>query len=191
MPPAKNTLQSLAPLAVSTEAMERLLRHLSRLAFKLTPTFELRTLPTADELAQGSDLGLTLQTLTLYAQTGRAWDWEGPEEAVDAIQTVVEALFSGPEGDPVPIAPSQEGMLDANNALHLVLLAAWARAQVGLRQPVTAKALSCLAGVDVHAVDLAIREGELQVEDPAARPRLVVAESARAWLEVRGAPGFR
>jgi hypothetical protein len=175
-------LRDLDPRAVALSACEALLAHLGRVTFVLNP--HAVPLPQAADLVDGSDLGLTVQTLTTFAQHGTpVGDWATPEEGADALLTVVSALYRpalGGEGEVPGILSEGEPASD----LDQVLLGAWTRVQIGRGEPVEARQIACLASCPVRTVRHHIDSGELEATD--SRPARVAADRARAYLSARG-----
>ncbi len=179
-------LADLKPLAVAAIAVERVHAQVVRLAFHLSPELEL---PPSTPGAESCELGLSIAALTTYAQTGAAWDWEGAEEALDAVSTTVGALW-GSASDRTSTGPigDHEDELDDEDPVAVVLLAAWARATIEGGGSVTLRELGALAGVEVSGLRKLAASGELAATSE--RPARVRAKGARRWLSGRGVAGF-
>lgn len=137
-------------------------------------------------LVDGSDLGLTLQGLVTFAQTGRAWDWTSAEMAADGLAEVCGLLW--PASDALPLD-------DARGALGTALRATWCRVLLARRLPVAQRHLAELAGVSDGRVRQEITAGVLKRVRAARGARAadrgwITAASARAWLAARGVAGF-
>jgi hypothetical protein len=195
-------LSELNPKDVAREVCSRVVDHMHRVAFGLMPTVNLH-LPGAegrdliDALASESNLGLTVQTLTQYAQRGLpAWDWETSGEASDACLDVFSALYTSagaPElgGGITDMADDVE----PDDAIGVVLLAALARIKLDQRAPLTFREVAVLAGISYDGVAKQAQRGELEAHpepgDDRAHPRMVVAPAvAKRWLGARGVAGF-
>lgn len=191
-PTTKPRISALDPTAMRRDIEERIDRYLGRLAAPLSPgiTFERHG---------DSGVALTVEALAEYAQRGLpVSDWETHGEARDAIQEVLETLYSSPvqasasSGGVGPLgedeAGAQLGEADLDDPLSLVLVAAWARVQLADGEGLTARQLGALAGLDPKAVQLLAREGELTLVG--IRPAQASAEEARRWLGSRGIRGL-
>lgn len=187
-PTDKIRLATLTPDQIAAEVDDRLLRYLGRLALPLSPGISLHVRRHGQ-----SDLALTASALTEYAQRGLpVWDWSTHGEAEDACQSLVSGLYGCPahpgvEGGVGPLDDALDGA-DLDDAIDLVLVAAWARVTLAKDGPLTARQLGALAGLEHrHVRDLA-RSGELPLTG--ARPTTCPAEDARRWLGVRGVVGL-
>lgn len=190
-------LRELDPRAVALDACAALAARIYKMGFVLNP-FEVRVLgekvapndtvttfvPTDADLVDGSDLGLTVQTLAEFAQRGcPAGDWTVPEMAADGLQSVVAALYGGAldfEG----ATPGILGEGEPETPLEAVLLAAWTRVQIGRGDPVEARQLALLTGETTRTVQRHIAQGELPASSE--RPARVPAAPAAAYLQDRG-----
>lgn len=137
-------------------------------------------------LVTGSDLGLTLQALVTYAQTGRAWDWTDAEHAADALAEACGLLWPASDALPLDVAAGELGA---------VLRATWCRVQLARREPVAQRHLAELAGVSDGRVRQEVAGGALKRVRAAKGVRSVdrgwiTAASAKAWLAARGVAGF-
>lgn len=148
-------LADVTPLVVAKEVCDLVAEHLGKLAFKMSPVMELRQ--GRDPLESGTDLGVTVQDLTRYAQTGDSH----PDEAWDAAQSVCEALYSqaGVRGFGIG-ALAGDG--EPESGIDAVLLATHCRVQIAADKPVTARSLAVLAGVSKRYVNQLISKGELK-----------------------------
>lgn len=189
-PTDKPRLAGVDAREVAADVVEHVLKHIARQSFGLAPavTVGFRT-PSRPEMAGGTDLGLTVQSLVAFAQRGELGDWPDASCALDALQTVCSALYTQAG------VPGTFGVGDLNEAtaatdpedpLGLVLVGAHARAKLLLEQGITPRELGVLAGVTrQHATMIA---ADLGAEGP--RPLTIAAEVARRWLRERGVPGF-
>lgn len=184
MPPSAQTprLAVLDPAAVGREVEQLVRDHLARLAFGLAPAATLHTTPDT-----GSDLRLTVEALTSYAQTGQDAETDAPaiaaEYARDRCSTVLDALYRRAADGPAALdAEALVGESDPTTAAGVVLRAAWARAALDSGEPVTLPQLAALASLSARAVQAQVAEGRLRAKDGAVR-----AADARAWLEEREA----
>ena len=190
-------LRDLDPRAVALEACTALLRHVHALRLKITP-LEI-WIPvlgpegskaarpkeaSAEDLVDGSDFGLTVQTLTAFAQHGApVGDWATPEEGADAILAIAAALYNSALGahDTAPGILS-EG--EPTTDLETVLLAAWTRVQLGRVEAVEPRQIACLGSWPVRTVRQHVEDGELR--SLGGRPARIGAEDARRYLAERG-----
>ncbi len=174
-PTTKTRLADLRPEAVGREAHELVLRQAERLATKIGCSLS---------SVGPSDLQLTAADLCRYAQTGDTADWGDESGALDAAQSLCEVLYSQ-AGVPGTFDVGELGEdVDPETPVGLVLAAALARFELGQGEPVTARQLGALAGLDERHVRLLARNGEL------ALGGTVKAEEARRWLSGRGVAGF-
>lgn len=140
----------------------------------------------AAALAAGSDLGATLRDLTVYAQTGALGDWGDDAGALDASQSVHEALYRAP-GLSVTATPLEYDLADEpDTAWGVVLLAAHARYRLAVGQPVTVRDLAALLGVSTGRVRQLIAPG--YGEGAVARPSKRTAGRGRASTLAPAAP---
>lgn len=183
-------LSTLEPLAVGEAAARALVDHITRAAFRLSPGVTLDLRPTTPEALRATDLALTVSALTTYAQRGGAvWDWEGDEDAADALTEVCAVLATPAIGDrgtvPDLLLGHDEG---ADDPVRLVLTAAWARVCLSRGDAVTAPQLGALAGLSASRVRALRGAGEIPGWE-AGRGRGAdgcPAEAARMWLGARG-----
>ena len=173
-------------------AVREALEHLARWAVPLSPGA--LGLPRVDD-ARYTDLAITISDLISYARTGRAADWQGGEDAEDALLSV-SVLYSAPLGDSVvPSDWIDRTDLDGDRALLAdVARACLARVRLERREPIPRTWLAALAGCDERTIKRAIERGELATARgargrPGKRPQPVASESARAWLVARGVEG--
>ena len=175
-------LPEIDPRAVARAACEALVEYIGRVALPLNPA--LVPVPRPEALVDGSDLGLTVQTLTVFAQRGApVGDWQDSEDAADALLTVVSALYRpalGGEGE----APSILSQGEPESDLETVLLAAWTRVQLGRGEAVEPRQIACLASCPVRTVQQHVKHGVLPASD--TRPARISVEAAREYLSARG-----
>lgn len=175
-------LPEIDPRAVARAACEALVEYIGRATFVLNPIVV--DLPRVDQLVDGSDLGLTVQTLTAFAQRGApVGDWHDSEDAADALLTLVSTLYRpaiGGKGDVPSILSQGEPASD----LETVLLAAWTRVQLGRGEAVEPRQIACLASCPVRTVQQHVKHGVLPASD--TRPARISVEAARQYLFARG-----
>lgn len=191
-PPSKlPRLADLDALTVAADVCGLVLAHLARFAVPLSPgvTLDLRGDTDAARAAQSTGLGLTVQDLVLYAQTGDLGDWDESSGPHDALVEVCAALY-GCAGEPGTFGIGEiEGEADVTTAIGVALVGACARWQIARREAVTLKALAVLAGLSVDQIDVLVKGDEIALASE-RRPRTVAAEEARRFLSGRGVPGF-
>lgn len=186
-------LSALDPVHVGRDAVQRLLEHVGRVAFKLSPIAV--HLPRADaEALDGTDLAVTVATLTRYAQQGGAvGDWQDHEDAADAAQEVCTCLVSDALG-------TGGGLLDvllggdeaSDDPLRLVITAAWGRISIARGDAVTGAQLGALAGLHPSRVRALRAAGEIPgwVSTGTGRgASQCPAAAAQQWLQARGVAG--
>jgi len=141
----------------------------------------------AARLVDGSELGLTLQALVVFAQRGRAWDWGADATmAGEAVTEVCGLLW--PLSAALPLD-------DARGDLGVALRAVWTRVQLAGGSPVAQRWLADVAGVSDGRVRQEIAAGALKRVRAAKGVRSadrgwITAASAKAWLAARGVAGF-
>ncbi len=188
-------LATLDPATLGADAAARVMRRLARLAAPLSPV-ALGLRGTAAE----SGLARTVADLVRWAQTGALGDWADHRDAVDALQTVGEALWSRPVDeadashgwtlDDLRAALAADG--EPADPLRFALGAAVARWLLCEGEPVTPGELAALAGVSAGRVrQLAGDLAGTVVARGSARVTVIPAVEARRWLAARGAPGWR
>lgn len=176
--PPRNALARLQPNAVAEEALGRLVAHVARAVEHLPqPRPRVRA---PGKAHAGGPLYELVRDLTIYAQTGRL---EAAATHAGADLDAREALYDAAHRRPVA-----ESDLDPEDPVGLVLLAAGARKALAEDEPVSARALGALAGLDMQGVRRLVRAGTLKAER--VKPARILAASARAWLAARGVPGF-
>jgi len=192
-------LAALEPLAVARDVCRAIVDHMHALGFHLGPSVEVRLHapyapadvpegadPTVEGLARGSNLGLTVQALVTYAQRGLpVWDWEDDGAVMEAFLTVLPALYSC-AGRPWSDAGAIDDEADPEEPIGLVLLGAHARARIAADDPVTARDLGVLAGIDTRHVRHLAEAGEIKRRSDGKYS----AATARRWLAARAVPGF-
>lgn len=181
-------IATLSPAVVAAEVDKRLLDHLNNLSFIGGFGITVRV-----DVRGPSDLACTAQALCEYAQRGLpVWDWETHEEAADACQSLVSRFWSPPAeagSGTFGLGPLGDGYeeADMSDPIELVLVAAWARVELSRDEPVTARQLAALAGLDPQAVRLMAREGEIKLH---GKPAVAAPSEARRWLAARGVRGL-
>jgi len=203
MPEQRDHLRSIDPDALALSVGRALVDHYARAAIPLGPGLQLqvdggvsdgdrpRRLP-ANPRSVG--VATTAADLCRFAQSGDTADWGGPVGAIDAAQSIVEALYTTPadrlaredDGE----GPSWMDRIEGASDLAVVLRAALARAwiETGLEDP-PALWHADLAGLSRSALAAPIAEGELPqriVTRGRARVAYVDRAYARAWLVRRG-----
>lgn len=181
-------LADLVPEQVAEEACQLVLNHLGRQIFVLSPacTGEELSGLTAEDLARGSDLGLTVQDLVRYAQSGDTADWGSQLGALDALQSVCSVLYSQAGQPGIFEVGDLEGVGDPETPLGLALVAAWARVRLHQGEDLRTRELAALGGCTTAHVAHLARAGEIERASHGAYS----AESARRWLGARGVPGI-
>lgn len=175
-PTSKPRLHALTPDDVGAEAHRLVLEHLSRQAMRIGCTI--------DEVGP-SDLALTAADLTRYAQTGDTGDWGAADGALDAAQSICEALYAQ-AGVPGTFETGELAEdADPETPIGLVLVAAFGRMAIEQKKKVPVRQLAALSGIDYKSLELLARKGELSLEDGQ-----VSSAEARRWLSGRGVPGF-
>jgi hypothetical protein len=194
-PPTTPRLANLNPAAVAGEVVRLVVGPLEHHGGKLRPTRRAGVEDPQNDLGAlaNTDLGLKVQDLTLYAQTGELGNWDDLTGPHDAVQDVCTAL-SPTVGDPGSFGLGDLAELDetanANTPIGVVLVAAWARVSIADGNAVTIPGLAALTGVSRLQVEHLVTAGELEPLDPSSQPRRFKAEEARRFLEARGVPGF-
>lgn len=204
MPEQRDRLRSIDPDALALEVGRALVDHYARAALPLGPGLQLqvdggvtfdgdrpRRLP-ADPRSVG--VATTAADLCHFAQSGVTGDWGGPAGAIDAAQSIVEALYAAPAdrlaGEEDGEDPTWMDRIEGASDLAVVLRAALARAwiETGIEDP-PATWLADLAGLSRSALAAPIAEGELpQRVEARGRARVAYIDRAyaRAWLVRRG-----
>lgn len=193
-------LTDLDPAALGADARRRVEAHVSALVFALG--FGASWQP--NRPGDSSEIELTVASLVRYAQTGAdQWGEFGgggselaAESAADALLALHGALYRSASDDPAGELP-RAWLADDEDPLALVARAALARVAIARGDGVRRAHLATLAGVDPRSLRAAVTEGRLVDEAGEEREgggkteRPITAESARAWLEARGVPGYR
>ena len=184
------TLASLDPAAVGRHAIDLVIERLARLALPLSPGVTLTWRTDGD-----TDLGLTVADLTAWAQSGALGDWEGHEDAADALLTATEALYRAPLADGWDAAAAEAsadvGRETPEDPAALALSCAWSRLRVCRGHDVTLAELARLASVTSGRVRQLVTASEIAATAGAARePSTVTAAEARRWLASRGLRGW-
>lgn len=201
-------LADLNPRDVGRDAARRLVNHLSAVAARLSPAvtvevyaprYRENALPAhgavTDEVLDATDVALTASALCEFAQRGgRVWDWEGAEDASDAAHELIAVLSPDLLGcEEASLSAALLGHADsADDALRLVLTAAWARVQLARGEAVTAAQLGALAGLHPSRVRALRGAGEIPgwVGEGSGRGATPCPpDAARQWLASRGVAG--
>lgn len=188
-------LSKLVPATVAHGACTLLADHLARLTLRLAPHAVLH-LPPPEELHH-TDLGLSVEALTVYAQTGEDGEAGAGAEAAayarDRIQGLCEVLYSQAgvphEFGAVPLDSTGD---EFATALDVVLVAAWARVQLMDGEDMSLRELAALASLGVRGVRAAVESGELKAlaRKEEGKYLLVSAAEATRWLSGRGVKGL-
>lgn len=203
-PPRTSTVPLLAdldPAAVALAVCEAVVTHLHRgalaLALARAPSVEMRLARhgdphgevTAEAMASGSDLGLTTQALTTYAQRGLpVWDWTDSGMASDGALSVMAALYTcAGRPDVGGGIVDLEDEVEADDPIGVVLLATMARIRIDQGTPVSLRELAVLSGLSLGRVEHLAATDEIQRSGPGR----VAPDEARRWLAARGVPGYR
>lgn len=161
MPPSSTLprLADLNPVAVARNVVQTVSDHLARQVLRLSPCAKL-DLQYPDG-AEHCDLGVTVQDLVRWAQTGEG----NAEEAWDAAQEVCGALYSQ-AGAPGTFGIGELGLGDAAGdaatPIGVVLLATTARRCITRGEDVAPRWLAALAGLAKRRVNQLAGEGELK-----------------------------
>jgi hypothetical protein len=177
---ADNDLQRLT-LSIVAEVMRRAYRDAHRLGLVLkldNPQAPQHTDPT---LVLGCPIHQLALKLAEWAQVGRG----NPAEIAACILQARADLEGIDLSEGPPSRP-----LDPATLPGAVLVAAGARLAVVEARTVTAVELAVLGGVDEHTVRAAVKARTLQPVAGSTRPMRFAADIARAYLYVRGVPGF-
>lgn len=189
VPATRRTPEVPAVPGVGTLATERVLHRLSRLALPLLPGVTLRWDTQGD-----TDLGVTVASLCAWAQSGALGDWEGHEDAADALLTATEVLYRAPLGDAWGEAVAEGAAGDgpvAEDPVACVLAAAWSRLRVCRGESVTLAELARLASVSPSWTKALAARGEIVATvRGGSQPAEVSAAEARRWLAARGLAGW-
>jgi len=198
-------LADLSPRDVGREVARRVVAHLSSVVMRLSPGVTVdvyaprhreNALPAhgavTDEALDNTDLALSASALCTFAQTGAAWDWEGPEDAADATADLVSLLA------PAMLVETDVGDVLLGHAdgsediVRLVLTAVWGRVLLGRAQPVTAAHLGALAGYHPSRIRALRAKGEIpgwSAEGSGRGATPCAPEAARQWLASQGVKG--
>lgn len=169
-PTTRPRLSQVDPDALGQQTVAQMRDHLGRQAVAVGLTVV---------EAGPADLAYTIADLARYARDGVALDAPVQEYLVSLIP-----LWSAPLGHaPSPLEIEDEA--DPDEPLGLVIHAALAREAIEQGQPVTARQLGALAGVDAQHIRLLARDGEIDLDAGRA-----TAKEARRWLSGRGVAGF-
>ncbi len=201
-------LSELDPREVGRIVARRVVEYVSRLSMRLSPgvtvdvyapRFRENALPAhgavTDEALDSTDLALSVSAIVEYAQKGRAWDWQGHEDAADAAAELVSTLapdLLGAGGTEVAdvLLGHAEG---SDDALRLVPTAAWARVMIGRGEAVTATHLGALAGFHPSRIRALRSAGEIPgwtADGSGKGSAQCPAAVARQWLAARGIDGL-
>jgi hypothetical protein len=167
--PVAPRLAAIDPEAIARHVVAVLRGRLESMARPLSPAFRLAFVPAFDGAPPLDDLethlAQTVLRLANYAVTGAVGDWEDVGEAVD-------------EG--IDLASRASGW--TARGLTVVIDAARGRAALAAGEPVAARGLAALAGVEASHTRQFARSGE-----PSAAP--TPAKEARRWLGPRNVVG--
>lgn len=183
-------LLALDPATVAVDTVRAVARHLAWSAIRLSPA-QLRMVPdlgtASDAEVASTDLGLTIQSLTAYAQRGAMGDWPDVSCVSDAIQSVCEALYVRPLDGGTYDGTEFDRDGDPDTAIGLVLLAAECRRSLSEGEPVTTRGLAALAGLSDSRVRQLVVAGDLR----RVKHERIRADDAKRWLSGRGTLGYR
>lgn len=161
---------------------------LRELASTLAERLGLGELPRRGE---SSPIAAEARTLSRYAAEGPpkgSGGREGARAMREACGRLTALLWARAVEQTAPMEAINGPDGDLSDAVVLVLVAAWSRAELALGRGLTAKQLGALAGVDGRSVR---RFGTQLALRPDERGRLVAApERALAWLRARGVRGL-
>lgn len=180
--PKYTLLSEITAEQFAGELEDAVRRQIARLAFSLQPKTIFREIT---EPGSFSQIGVTAADLWRYAQTGDTSDWGDDSGALDAIQSIAEAVYSP------AIGTFGVGELlddsDPTTVVGVVLRAAHARYRIESGHAVTCAHLAAAASLALRTVRADATAGRLVVS---GRDQ-VSAEEAQRWLAERGVPGYR
>jgi hypothetical protein len=189
-------LSQIDPEDLAKEVEDHVVIYVQKLLLRLTPGYSVRM------GARHGDTDLSLSTRDLAAYAVRGDPLDAPVE--EYVQSLVEALWPRPVDEGTYHTPELSEALESNldslednlaNRVSLVVAAAEARQSLAQGDGIDAAELGALAGCTEDHVRLVLRsepsplaqEKNGDSRDPLIR---VTAQSAIAWLEARGVPGF-
>jgi hypothetical protein len=128
------------------------------------------------------------EALARYARDGQGIS---TDDARAMLKRTVAALYSrARDAEPAGLDVLAEETTD--DPLGVALRAAWGRWRIAAGEAIDLPTLAVLAGIARQNVLAAVNADELKAHKADdGRTRLVLAGSARAWLEARGVAGFR
>ena len=131
--------------------------------------------------------------LCVYAQTGDAAVWPGPEQLDADISTALRMLCSRP----ISLAWENGAAWTSTDPLAdqspcgTVVHAAWSRRRIERGEAIAASELARLASVSPSWVRTQITEEALTATSSRRGvPYMIEAKEARRWLDARGLPGW-
>ena len=164
-PSSKPRLSDFTPQQAAVAACEDVLGHLMRVAFAMhldvTGMHGSREV-TAESAAASSTLGLTVQQMTHYAQTGEAGDWADDVlgAVVDATNSILSSLYdNAAEGG--ALGPLDASSIDEAKPYGVAVRAAWARAHLEAGTPAEPAWFAALVGLSPTRVRELGRLGEI------------------------------
>jgi hypothetical protein len=172
------TLADITPEALAKEVEQAIARQINRMSFALGPAYSYMSQHKNGSFTQ---IGVTCADLLAFAQKGDCADWGDPAGAVDAIQSVCEALYSQAGVGEVELS---ELVSDTTpeTTYGVVLRAAYARHQILAGEDVTGGQLAALSGLSVHGLRHLRDVGEITF----AQRDTITAGEARRFLASRG-----
>lgn len=127
------------------------------------------------------------EDLARYAQDGQGLT---PTAALASLERLVAAIYSRArdvQGATLDVLAEED-----DDPLGIALRGAWGRMRIATGEAVDLPTLAVLAGIARQNVLAAVNADELKAHKADdGRTRLVLAGSARAWLEARGVAGFK
>ncbi len=136
--------------------------------------------PTEDSvrLASTGPLGLAVQRLVSYAQTGSI---DPTLSAEDALKQVCFVLFANVTADPPDVSNGLPVGVSADTAIGVALIGAYARLKLGRDEGLSTRELAALSSLSIRQIQQLIAGAKL-----AATGSNVSAKEARRWLGARG-----
>jgi hypothetical protein len=178
-------LAAIDPADVAAEVVDAVLVHVARLAMPLSPTCRVDVRSATAEERANSGLGLSVQDLARYAQTGDPGDWGGDDGALGVMQEIAEAYFT---------SASQQWRVDAltdeagapTDAIGVVMVAAETRRRLAAGSPIPRRWLEVLLGVGERYVRKLVEAGTLECgKGKPPLPRYLLAPSVLRYLAAR------
>lgn len=186
-PTNKLRLSAIDPAQLARDVEDAIAHNISRLAFVMSPRFEITIRDTSDRGTSFTQIGESVRDLAVYARGLSGLDAPVQEYLITFLDVLTPPLgdaqdaagFDGVlSGDDDVDLLAPDSVLDR---LALIVCAALGRETIEAGRPVRASWLAALAEVSSDHVRLLARRGELERDDDGE----VLAKSARAWLDAR------